>query len=201
MNILLLSPLLLLLALAPPAAATEVWKCRIAGELRYADRPCPTGTQQAETRLLRPNELAVPRLPVPAVETAVPAAPAQAQADPGPANSCPSDAELRDLETSASSTTLGMAEKAFLLDEHRRALQCRKGQGRYSAQDWAISREARADQNSRSKAADARRRAEAMHSAADPLEGERIARQRLTAERRGHRPRLLPADPPAPAQR
>jgi hypothetical protein len=97
------------------------------------------------------------------------------------ANVCPSAADLRDIETQASSRTLGEPELRFLQDELRRALQCRKGQGRYTSEDWRISREAR-DAQSRSDARDraaARARAEAMHSAADPFEGDRIAARRL----------------------
>ena len=53
-------------------------------------------------------------------------------------------------------------------------LQCRAGQGRYREADWIISREAQAAQTQISDRAryDARLRAEAMHSAADPAEGE-----------------------------
>ncbi|HEV6964862.1 hypothetical protein, partial [Roseateles sp.] len=51
--------------------------------------------------------------------------------------------------------------------------------------DWAISRDAQAAQTQLSDRArrDARLRAEAMHSAADPLEGDRIARRQLAEER------------------
>ena len=100
------------------------------------------------------------------------------------ANTCPDSTELRDMETQASSRTLGEPELRFLQDEIRRALQCRKGQGRYSAEDWRVSREARDAQN-RADARDrlaARRRAEAMHSAADPFEGDRIAARRVAED-------------------
>lgn len=107
------------------------------------------------------------------------------------ANVCPGADELRDIETQASSRTLGEAERRFLQDELRRALQCRKGQGRYSAEDWRVSREAR-DAQSRSDPRDrlaARERAEAMHSAADPFEGDRIAARRLQEDAQRERQR------------
>ena len=89
------------------------------------------------------------------------------------------------METRANSTTLGDAERQFLQDEVRRVRQCRSGKGRYTEADWAISREAQAAQTQLSERAryDARQRAEAMHSAADPEEGDRIARRRIAEER------------------
>jgi hypothetical protein len=74
-------------------------------------------------------------------------------------------------------------------EEVRRARQCRKGQGRYAAADWDISRQAQAAQSSQSGAQDARRRAEDMHSAADPVEGDRITsvREQERAQREAQR--------------
>lgn len=60
---------------------------------------------------------------------------------------CPNDQEIRNMEVLANSATLGASKKAFLADEVRRARQCRKGQGNYSAGDWQTSHEAQRAQN------------------------------------------------------
>jgi len=189
----------LLLLTAGGAAGAEVWKCKGPdGGTVFSDVPCPASGAPVEERRLRGNAIEGPR---PAVATAAEPAPAPPIAQP-PVNDCPGDQELRDMETRANSRSLGDKEKAFMQDEIRRVRQCRKGQGRYTAADWAISREAQAAQSSNTGAADARRRAEGMHSAADPAEGERIVQQRIGEEiadrnlARQQRARALP--PPAP---
>lgn len=194
-----------LLALAAGGAtqAAEVWKCKGPdGGVLFSDAPCPTQGVALDERQLRGNAIDGPRLPA-----------QQSAAEPRPdstataGNDCPGDLELRNMETRANSTSLGDKEKAFMQDEIRRVRQCRKGQGRYTAADWAISREAQAAQSSNTGAADARRRAEGMHSAADPAEGDRIVQQRRgeeIAERNLARQQLrqqqqLPPPRPAPA--
>jgi hypothetical protein len=175
-----------LLALAllqgyPTPAAAEVWKCRAEdGGVRFSDKPCPGSGEAIESRRLQPNVVDAVRLPA-AASGAGREAESEAAQRP-PVNDCPGDQELREMEVRANSRTLGDAEKNFMQDEIRRVFQCRKGQGRYTWEDWKISREARAAQSS-SNAESARRRAEAMHSAADPVEGDRIAQQRRDAER------------------
>lgn len=165
----------------PGLAAAEVWKCRAEdGGVRFSDKPCPGSGETIESRRLQPNVVDAVRLPAAASGAA---REAEGEAAPRPpANDCPGDQELRDMEVRANSRTLGDAEKSFMQDEIRRVFQCRKGQGRYTWEDWKISREARAAQSS-SNAESARRRAEAMHSAADPVEGDRIAQLRRDAER------------------
>ena len=86
------------------------------------------------------------------------------------------------METKAGSMTLGKKEQFFMVDEIHRARQCRKGQGNYAAEDWQVSREAQDDQSSVSNKQRGRARAEGMHSAADPIEGDRIERRRLAEE-------------------
>lgn len=175
-----------LVCLAAPARA-EVWKCKAAdGSTVFSDRPCPGQGRALDERQLRGNAIDGPRLP----QTSRTPSEIPVAAEPAPSappNDCPGDQELRHMETRASSTTLGDQELAFLRDEIRRARQCRKGQGRYTAADWAISREAQAAQSNLKGAAEARLRAEGMHSAADPQEGERIAQQRRAQERIGQR--------------
>lgn len=185
-----------LLLAAAPAAAGPVWKCQENGRTVFSDVPCAGTGREVDPRLLKSNVLPAARPPARPLPGPVPAAspgqPDRTAAEPPAAapNVCPDARELRDMETRASSITLGAKEKAFLDDEIRRAHQCRKGQGRYSAQDWQISREAQADQSSLSSRQRGRERAEDMHSAADPLEGERIANRRLQEEalRRARQP-------------
>lgn len=180
-----------LLAALIGSAQAEVWKCRAPdGSTIFSDRPCPGSGSAIEERQLRGNAIDGPRLSpaAPAGAASLPAADSPSAA--APANDCPGDQELRHMETRASSTTLGDKERAFMQDEIRRVRQCRKGLGRYSAADWAISREAQAAQSNLKGAAEARRRAEDMHSAANPQEGERIERQRqaeAAAERQAQR--------------
>lgn len=167
------------------AAAQPVWKCDVGGKVVFSDKPCPQAGQPVSERALQPN--VVDGVKPETVRVALGAAPASApQPPPMPAgNSCPGDGELRGMETRANSTTLGDAERRFMQDEVRRVRQCRNGQGRYSDADWAISREAQAAQSQLSDRVrrDARVRAEDMHAAADPDEGDRIARRRIAEER------------------
>lgn len=165
------------------AKAQQVWKCEVAGEVRFSDKPCPGSGQPVAERSLQPN--VVESLKPEAVRAALGAAPG-ASAPAAPAgNACPGDAEVRGMETRGNSTTLGDPERQFMQDEVRRVLQCRAGRGRYTEADWVVSRQAQAAQTQLSARArhDARLRAEAMHSAADPEEGDRIARRRLAEER------------------
>lgn len=168
--------LALTLSLPATALAQGVWKCEIDGQTRYTDRPCPAQGASLSPQRLQANVADAPRRPASAA-TPVAAAAVPVSNDP-PANVCPSSTELRDMETRASSTSLSTEARQFMIDEIRRARQCAKGQGRYTDADWRISREAQAAQSSSSGAYEARLRAEGMHSAADPEEGTRIARQR-----------------------
>jgi hypothetical protein len=175
------------------AGAQQVWKCEVGGKVVFSDKPCPQTGQPLDQRSLQPNMVdAIKPEPIDAALGRVPAA----SAVPAPAaagNVCPGDAEIRNMETRAGSTTLGDAERQFLQDEVRRVRQCRAGQGRYREADWVLSREAQAAQTLLSDRArqDARLRAEAMHSAADPDEGDRIARRRIAEERLQRRQQLL----------
>lgn len=168
------------------ASAQQVWKCEVDGQVRFSDKPCPGSGQPVSERTLQPN--VVDSLKPETVREAL-GRPAAASAPAGPAapsgNVCPGDAEIRGMETRGNSTTLGDPERQFMQEEVRRALQCRAGRGRYTDADWAISRAAQAAQSQLSERArrDARARAEAMHSAADAEEADRIARRRIAEER------------------
>lgn len=170
------------------AWAQQVWKCEADGKVVFSDKPCPQAGKPVSERSLRPN--VVDAIKPEVVDAAMGRAPASAPSPGVPqGNACPGDGELRGMQTRANSTTLGDAERQFLQDEVRRARQCRSGQGRYREADWDISREAQAAQTQLSDRArqDARLRAEAMHSAADPDEGDRIARRRIAEERLARR--------------
>jgi hypothetical protein len=190
--------LLVVLALGPFAsvdAQAEVWRCKEGDRTVFSDNPCPKTGKQLDDRVLNGNVLpsAVDRRPAmrnvgpsPIRPEDIPdeAQPRAAQ-NQGPAvqaNVCPDDLEIRNLEVKASSITLGRREKDFLADEIRRARQCRKGQGNYSANDWQASREAQNAQSNNTNRETARRRAEGVHSAADPIEGNRIAATRAQEE-------------------
>lgn len=180
------------------SARAEVWKCKEEGRLRYSDQPCPS---LAKGEVL-PSRTLAPNIVGPALPPRAPSAPGgppyagaswpagEAGVSPAPpVNVCPSDRDIASMETTASSTTLSARAKHFVQDEIRRAWQCRKGQGRYSASDWRISREAVEAQNSLSGAEAARIRSESMHSAANPNEGELIARRRAAEARASMRDR------------
>ena len=192
----------LLMAGLGTAAQAQVWKCKQRdGGVSFSDVPCPGAGEPVEQRRLQSNVADAPRLPPPENKPA-----ASGPAQP-PANDCPGDLELRNMETRANSTSLGDRERAFMQDEIRRVRQCRKGQGRYTAEDWALSRQAQEAQSS-SNAEKERLRAEGMHSAADPLEGERIVRQRESealaarnqARMERRRAQQPPIVPPCPAK-
>jgi len=173
------------------AWAQQVWKCEVAGQVRYSDRPCQDTGKPLSERSLQPNVVDSLKPEVVRAALAAPSAPVAAPPAP-PSNACPNDAEIRGMETRGNSTTLGDDERQFLQDEVRRAWQCRKGQGRYTDADWGISRQAQAAQTNLSgrDRRDARLRAEAMHSAADPDEGDRIARRHIAEDRLRQRQQL-----------
>lgn len=186
------------LALAAFAAgAQQVWKCEAAGKVVFSDKPCPQSGQPLAERSLQPN--VVDALKPEAVQAAMGRVAASAPMLPA-VNTCPGEGEIRGMQTRGNSTTMGDPERQFMQDEVRRALQCRGGQGRYTDADWDVSREAQAAQTQLSERVrrDARLRAEAMHSAADPAEGDRIARRRIAEERmrqraqRGQNPASTP---------
>ena len=173
------------------AWAQQVWKCEVAGQVRYSDRPCQDTGKPLSERSLQPNVVDSLKPEVVRAAVAAPSAPASIPPAP-PGNACPNDAEIRGMETRGNSTTLGDDERSFLQDEVRRAWQCRKGQGRYTDADWGISRQAQAAQTNLSgrDRRDARLRAEAMHAAADPDEGDRIARRHIAEDRLRQRQQL-----------
>ncbi len=181
------------------SAQAQVWKCVVDGKVQYSDQPCPAKGEPMKSRSLQSNVIdtsadraAIERARAATAEQqAAAATPSTPPAAPvAPANVCPSDRDIAGMETKASSISLSPEAKRFVQDEIRRARQCQKGQGKYNAADWNISKQAVDAQSSLTGGPDARRRAEAVHSAADPAEGDRIARQREADEREANR-RLL----------
>jgi len=172
------------LLLAGAQAHAQVWRCKSGDSVEFSDVPCPSVGEQLDSRKLKGNSVSAERAPVTKPEQ--PELGDRARVDPTrparTANVCPDDKDIRDMETKAGSISLGAKEKAFIADEVRRARQCRNGQGHYTAGDWRLSREAQDAQSSIAGGSAARARAEGMHSAADPVEGDRIAREHAREE-------------------
>ncbi|WP_431287447.1 DUF4124 domain-containing protein [Roseateles chitinivorans] len=176
------------------ASHAQVWKCTTDGKTHYSDQPCAAKGEQMRPQSLQSNviDTSADRA---AAERAKAAAEREQQQTNGvqpsgpaaPSNFCPSDRDIAAMETKASSISLSADAKKFVQDEIRRARQCQKGQGNYNASDWNVSKQAVDAQSSLTGGADARRRAEAMHSAANASEGDRIARQREIEERNAKR--------------
>jgi len=177
-----------LLATGLPAGA-QVLKCVDSeGKVQFSNIGCPTGTSQRQVAV-RPNSADMSGLREQAASLAVQNArsrseqlqsnsPQQGRAPAG--SSCPSELAIRNMEVSVSSPSLGKKERTFHEAEIRRARQCRAGEGVYAAADWKASQEALADQRTfkEEDRRQARARAEGIHSAANPREGDRIAQER-----------------------
>ena len=183
---------LLLGTMVATGAHAQVWKCTVDGKTHYSDQPCTAKGEQMKPQSLQSNVIdtsadraAAERSRAATEQQQANAAPPSAQT--APSNYCPSDRDITAMETKASSISLSADAKRFVQDEIRRARQCQKGQGNYTAADWNVSKQAVDAQSSLTGGADARRRAEAMHSAANAYDVDRIARQRETDDRNAQR--------------
>lgn len=180
--------LAIVFAFLPVAAqSATVWKCKDGDRVIFSDAPCPSTGAPIEARRLQPNVVRAHPVPQPATaDTELPrqfsgGMATSMSAPQGSAGVCPSDQEIRNMEVSARSATRSAGDVKLRQDEIRRARQCQRGQGNYTANDWQTSREAQAAQGSgidRVRGA-AKARVEDMHIAADPLEGDRIQRERI----------------------
>lgn len=177
--------------LASTAQAATVWKCQEGGRVIFSDAPCPSTGKPMDPQRLQGNVLKAERAPARQPQDIDERAPnlsanRAGATSQGPGSVCPSEQDIRNMEVSANSATRDKKDKAFRRDEIRRAQQCRSGEGNYTKDDWRASEEAQTDQGSviDRKRKDAKERAEAMHSAANPAEGERIQRARLAEEAR-----------------
>lgn len=104
---------------------------------------------------------------------------------------CPSDRDISNLETKASSITLTDKDRKFLQSEIRRARACKKEGGRYDAEDWKQINEAQSSVN-RIDAKDretGRAKAEGIHSvsASDREQARMIAEKEIEARERAAR--------------
>lgn len=173
---------LALVGLATSPSHAQVWRCMDNGRTVFSDMPCPKSGRELDARQLNANTVQGHRAPEAKEVAEPPAAPANAKPSRVTSMSvCPTDQDIRNMEVKASSITLQDIEKDFLNDEIRRARQCRNGQGNYSAADWQASRDAQDAQSSLDGRERGRKRAEGVHSAADPVEGDRIERRQLQA--------------------
>ncbi len=101
----------------------------------------------------------------------------------GSPNNCPTERDVANLETKASSITLDKRSKDFLLAEIRRARACSREGGNYTDEDWARINNGIAGQ-SRNNRADrelSRRAAESVHSIA--ASSQEQARMQADADR------------------
>lgn len=178
--------LIFILLMAVVTAAEAAQKCTGPdGKVQYVDTPCPAGTKGSELHI-QPNTL----------DTSGPRAQAGPQperpAPPGaPATAvvavCPTALDIRNLETSAASVTIGRMERGFLRDEVRRARACASGGNRYTSDDWRRIRDGQAAQlgpDPRRRKAE-RRTVEDIHASASPAERERIQSERAALVARG----------------
>jgi hypothetical protein len=165
------------------AQAQTVWKCQEGSRVVFSDAPCPSTGKPIAAQRLQGNTM-----------KAEPVRPPQKAGDgydnggsanagvmsTGSTNSCPTEQEINNMEVSANSKTRSRQDVAVRQDEIRRAKQCRAGQGNYKSADWQASQDAQRDLSSvdakRRKAAEAR--IEGIHSAADPVEGDPIAKKK-----------------------
>jgi hypothetical protein len=176
-------PLALILCVVLPLGAhAEVWKCKEGDRTVFSDQPCPMTGKQLESRVLQGNvvqsEPVASDAPSQGYGVQQSADTRQQVSDDDyqpPRNVCPSDQEVKNLRTQASSISLTPAKKEFLNSEIRRAQQCAAGQGSYTASDQERLRDAQRAQNNIGSGRGARIDAEGVHSAADPNEGRRIA--------------------------
>jgi hypothetical protein len=137
-------PLVLLLLVAASAQA-QVYKCPApGGRTVYSDVPCP-GAQRLSDQSLRANSLP----PAPAAARPAPSrAPSvDASAEAPQQMQCPSERDVRNLETSASSTTIPVERRKFLQAQARLARACiAGGPAAVAAEREQLAREAGADQ-------------------------------------------------------
>jgi hypothetical protein len=137
--------------LAP--AAAQVYRCGDAsGQVRYSDQPCPGG-KALDQRNLNANTMDGTYLRQRAAEQrAATAATRQSPAAERQAATrgsvCPDERQIRNLESSSSSTVLGQKEREFMAAEMRRARACSVERSNYAASEWQRIFELHAEQRS-----------------------------------------------------
>jgi hypothetical protein len=196
--------------MSSPARAQVIRCVDGAGNVQYSNVGCPSSTERTNVNV-RPNSVDTSGM---RGQNKIELAAAQRrrqqehlmvmqQSLGSSASECPSELEIRNMGVSATSKSLSKEGKEFQLAEVRRAEGCRRGEGNYAASDWQVSKEAAAAQRSvrddiRERE---RQRAEAMHSAANPAEGQRIREERAMEEARVAARRQAAAEAAAAAAR
>ena len=190
-----------------PSHAQVVYKCvGPDGRITISNLACPPNTAVSRVDA-RPNTLDMSGLRREASraeferssypEFANTPAPTVAARSPStrPASVCPTELEIRNMETTASSTTIGKKERDHLRAEVLRARSCSPDDTRYSKEAWDKIREANAMQNNiRSEDREmGRATAEAIHSSASPRAHAQIEYQRQAdaQERQARRAQAL----------
>jgi hypothetical protein len=193
----------ILLSLLATEGKSQVYRCMDSGgKTIYTDSPCSKTVKQISSSSLNSNVMdssgmreQVRRNNAQSVlEQETRNIAAQQQADLPPAarqKVCPSEREIANLETSASSISLGKAERDFLYAEIRRARACKKEDSNYSAEDWRRVREAQSSQSQISQSDRERGRltAEGIHGAsASTREVERMQADKVAEALRAQQP-------------
>lgn len=157
------------------SAQAQLHRCNGAdGKVTYTDQPCPSGSTKQRVRVVDNSADSSEHRQKILDDQAN--ASTYMKPDSSESNSsggserassnCPSDREIKNLETKASSITLGKKESDFLQAEIRRAYACRTEGGSYTDSDWQRIRDGQADQGRINPAdrARARERTENIHS-------------------------------------
>lgn len=140
----------LILALACLPAHAQVYKCKgPSGNTVYSDTKCsgaPTVVDPAQLNSNRIDSSAGREQTRRDLQRSQQAqhqgGQTQQAQQPGASRaSCPTDLQIRNMETSASSRTIGQREREFLQDELRRARACATGGGADTSEDRAHTRD------------------------------------------------------------
>jgi hypothetical protein len=119
---------------AGPADA-RVFKCEIAGKVVYSDAPCNTGAVRSMD--LPDNRLEAVRPPVRSTrETQWPAPPAAELEAKLPPGSCPSETDIRNINTRLTGTVVSPRNRFALQNELAKAEKCPRGRRAYAYDDW-----------------------------------------------------------------
>lgn len=177
-------------------AHAQIYKCQEAGRTVYSQTQCdrgvlidasrPSPKLPAELTQRREVDRAARLPPSSAALTVNREAPPQS----APVGSnCPTEQDIRNLETSASSMTFNSQrkERDFLYAEIRRARACSKEGGNYTQDDWTRIKDAQRGQNRIDSNDRARERAiaEGIHApAASDRENARMENDKLREELR-----------------
>lgn len=174
-------------------AHAQVFRCKDAsGQIIYSDSVCGSSAQAVNSSRLRANTIDASDMRQQSAKSRQQNQEQQASpggARLGAAKSCPSDLEIRNMETGLSSIRLRgrKDEEEFLQAELRRAKACSKEDSNYTAEDWKRAKEAQAAQNklNPNDRAAARAAAEGMHSSAasDDEKARMIADREAKAQR------------------